>query len=195
AMMRAGGCGGPEVSGRVADSHRLPGTPTTAAAPAGSYPSMAGTFGAPIATPSRHSASNSTRPTPPPPSPKPSATMSGPGSALPPPGAGQLILGLDSAHRYVMTRTDPVHTPVPVAGLTAVAGAPAVLATNPAGGWVVALASKRTWHRFRPARLAVVAKSGDSVRFGPDFIDVTVTSAAVSLDGSRVAVAVAERSG
>src|SRR5262249_34293679 len=31
--------------------------------------------------------------------------------------------------------------------------------------------------------------------FGPDFVDVTVTSAAVSLDGSRVAVAVAERSG
>jgi hypothetical protein len=113
---------------------------------------------------------------------------------LPPSGGGQLILGLDSNHRYVMTRVGSASAPIPVAGLKAVPGS-TVLATNPAGGWVVTAASTGSAHRSSPARLAVVAKTGRSVQFGPKFSQVTVTSAAVSLDGSRVAVAVASQSG
>jgi hypothetical protein len=69
---------------------------------------------------------------------------------LPPPGDGQLILGLDRAHRYVMTRVGAARSPVQVPGLKAVAGARPVLATNPAGGWVVALASRQTRTRVWP---------------------------------------------
>jgi hypothetical protein len=114
---------------------------------------------------------------------------------LPPAGNGRLLLGVDSAHRYVMTRVGSARTPIRVPGLNAVPGSPAVLATNPAGGWVVTAASTGSVHRSTPARLAVVAKTGRSVQFGPKFSQVTVTSAAVSLDGSRVAVAVASQSG
>jgi len=114
---------------------------------------------------------------------------------LPPPGAGQLILALDSAHRYVMTRLGATSAPVQVPGLKAVAGAPPVLATNPAGGWVVTLAGRERGMRVAPARLAIVMSTGRSVPFGPKFIHATVTSAAVSVDGSRVAVALAGQSG
>jgi hypothetical protein len=116
-------------------------------------------------------------------------------SLLPPPGDGQLILAQDSAHRYVMTRVGATSPPVQVPGLKTVAGAPPVLATNPAGGWVVTLASQETGMRVAPARLAWVRATGRSVPFGPKFIQATVTSAAVSLDGSRVAVALAGPSG
>lgn len=114
---------------------------------------------------------------------------------LPPPGDGQLILGLDRAHRYVMTRVGAARSPVQVPGLKAVAGARPVLATNPAGGWVVALASRQTRTRVVAARLARVMATGRSVRFGPKFTEASVTSVAVSLDGSRVAVALAGLSG
>jgi hypothetical protein len=114
---------------------------------------------------------------------------------LPPPGGGKLILGLDSAHRYVMTRVGAASAPIRVRGLNAVPGTPAVLATNPAGGWVVTLSSTRSTKRSGPVRLAVVATTGRSVPFGPEFTQVSVTSGAVSLDGTRVAVAVAGQSG
>jgi hypothetical protein len=125
----------------------------------------------------------------------PAASGEGQGAAplLPPAGDGQLLLGVDSAHRYVMTRAGSASAPTPVGGLKAVPVS-AVLATNPAGGWVVT-ASTGPARRSSPARLAVVAKTGRSVQFGPTFSQVTVTSAAVSLDGSRVAVAVAGQSG
>jgi hypothetical protein len=116
-------------------------------------------------------------------------------AALPPSGNGQLILGLDSAHEYVMTRIGLANAPVRVTGLTSVAGAPPVLATNPAGGWVVAFASRSPAQEAVRDRLALVAASGHSVPFGPLFEEAAVTSAAVSQDGSRVAVAVSERSG
>jgi hypothetical protein len=114
---------------------------------------------------------------------------------LPPPGDGQLILGLDRAHRYVMTRVGAGRSPVQVPGLKAVAGGRPVLATNPAGGWVVTLASRQTRTRVVAARLARVMATGRSVRFGPKFTKASVTSVAVSLDGSRVAVALAGHSG
>src|SRR5262249_42857428 len=114
---------------------------------------------------------------------------------LPPPGDGQLILGLDRANRYVMTRVGAERSPVQVPGQKAVAGARPVLATNPAGGWVVTLASRQTRTRVVAARLARVMATGRSVRFGPKFTRASVTSVAVSLDGSRVAVALAGHSG
>lgn len=126
----------------------------------------------------------------------PAASGEGHGAAplLPPAGDGQLLLGVDSAHRYVMTRAGSASAPIPVGGLKAVPGS-TVLATNPAGGWVVTAASTGPARQSSPVRLAVVAKTGRSVQFGPTFSQVTVTSAAVSLDGSRVAVAVAVQSG
>jgi len=109
--------------------------------------------------------------------------------ALPPPGAGQLLLGLDAADRFVMTRMGSASAPVPVPGLGAPAGTPPVLVTNPAGGWVVMFASPEPWRTVRPAQLALVTAAGTNDPFGPMFFPEIVTSAAVSPDGSRVAVA------
>ena len=109
--------------------------------------------------------------------------------SLPPPGTGQLLLGLDTAGRFVMTRIGSATAPVSVAGLAPAIGAPSVLVTNPAGGWVVVISSPRRWRRVSPTRLALVAESGRSEPFGPLFVAETVTSAAVNPRGSRVAVA------
>jgi hypothetical protein len=112
-----------------------------------------------------------------------------PGRSLPPRGAGQLLLGLDAAGRFVMTRMGSHASPVPVPGIGLPAGAPPVLVTNPAGGWVVVVSSADGWRRVRPSRLAVVAATGKSEPFGPIFFTETVTSAAVDPGGSRVAIA------
>jgi len=194
-IMLAAGFGAPQVSGSLATGSGEPRTisPSTAA-PVASYPS---------ALSSRLASDQPLSATSAPPERSPSPTVS-PSSrdntavtratVLPPRGKGRLILGLDSAQEYVMTRIGAKKAPVRVAGLKSVAGAPPVLATNPAGGWVVALA----WGPWREAvrdRLALVRANGRSVPFGPLFSEAAVTSAAVSQDGSRVAVAVTQRSG
>ncbi|HYS33426.1 MAG TPA: hypothetical protein VEM58_14315 [Streptosporangiaceae bacterium] len=115
-------------------------------------------------------------------------------SALPPPGTGRLLLGLDAAGRFVMTRMGSASAPVPLPGLGAAAGAPPVLVTNPAGGWVVMYASPKPWRTVRTAQLALVTTAGTSEPFGPMFFPEVVTSAAVSPDGSRVAVALSRPS-
>jgi hypothetical protein len=123
---------------------------------------------------------------------------SGSTSALtvPPPGKGQLLLGLDSSNHFVMTRVGSTSPPVRLPGLAALADAPPVLATNPGGGWVVIVSvSQGAPNVIQAAQLALVTVAGWSERFGPAFRDVTVTSAAVSPDGSRVAVALTGQSG
>jgi hypothetical protein len=115
---------------------------------------------------------------------------------LPPPGDGQLLLGLDSSSHFVMTRVGSARPPVPLSGLPALANAPPVLATNPGGGWVVTVSVDQGAPAvIQAAQLALVTVAGWSERFGPVFRDVTVTSAAVSPDGSRVAVALTGQSG
>jgi hypothetical protein len=108
---------------------------------------------------------------------------------LPPPGRGQLLLGLDTAGEFVMTRIGSATAPVRVPGIEAAADAPPVLVTDPAGGWVVVISSPERSRRARTTRLAVVAATGKSEPFGPVFFAQTVTSAAVDPGGSRVAVA------
>jgi hypothetical protein len=194
-IMLAAGFGAPQVSGSLATGS--PGPRLNSAsrpAPMPSYQSVqAGKYG--ISHPPRTTTSAPARSSSPrvsPPSPSNTATVRP--SALPPRGKGSLILGLDSAQEFVMTRIGAKKAPVRVAGLKSIAGATPVLATNPAGGWVVAFA----WDTAREAvrdRLALVRASGRSVPFGPLFSEAAVTTAAVSQDGSRVAVAVRKRSG
>jgi hypothetical protein len=195
-ILLAAGFGGPQVSGSVAANSRPSLRSTSEAAePEASYPGASGAIGS--VSPARHRHAISRRHEPTRPGPSPSASLASNSGALllPPPGDGQLILALDSAHRYVMTRVGAASAPIHVPGLKAVAGAPPVLATNPAGGWVVSLASQQTGTGVAAARLATVRTTGKSVPFGPNFSPATVTSAAVSLDGSRVAVALAGPSG
>jgi len=196
-IMLAAGFGAPQVSGGLAQgtARYAPFVPSAGAPQASSYPRVraAGTTPGPTATSAAPSRTHV--PVSPKPSPTGGNTTYHAAATLPPSGRGQLILGLDRAHTYVMTRIGSAGTPVRVTGLQAVAGAPPVLATNPSGGWVVTFASGSRARDSAPARLALVATSGHSVPFGPMFGQATVTSAAVSRDGSRVAVAVAWRTG
>ena len=126
----------------------------------------------------------------------PSGSGATPALTLPPPGKGQLLLGLDTSNHFVMTRVGSASPPVRLPDLAALADAPPVLATNPGGGWVVTVAvDEGTPNMIQAAQLALVTVAGWSERFGPVFRNVTVTSAAVSQDGSRVAVALTGQSG
>jgi hypothetical protein len=196
-IMLAAGFGAPQVSGSLAQGTAQYGPIVSSrSAPSASYPSAPTAVHSSSAAPAATSTASSGLPQNPPASPAPPIPRTHvPVFALPPPGGGDLILALDSAHRYVMTRIGSASAPVRVARLAAVTGAPPVLATNPAGGWVVTLASQSRAGGVHGARLALVAASGHSVQFGPLFGQAAVTSAAVSQDGSRVAVAVASRSG
>jgi hypothetical protein len=195
-IMLAAGFGAPQVSGSLASlpqPHQR--FSSSAVAPLASYPSLHA---------DSRAISPELRPTTtghrqrPDASPSPShskETVSVQAAALPPPGHGRLILGLDSAHEYVMTRMGSARAPVRLTGLKSVTGARPVLATNPAGGWLVAFASQGPARKATSDRLALVAASGHSVPFGPLFGAAAVTSATVSQDGSRVAVALTEPSG
>jgi hypothetical protein len=193
-IMLAAGFGAPQVSGGLAEGTARfgPFVPTAGAPQASSSPSARA--GGTTAGPDSASAAPAGTHVPVSPASSPTGgdnTTYQAAAPLPPPGRGRLILGLDRAHSYVMTRIGSASTPVRVTGLQAVAGVPPVLATNPSGGWVVMLASGSRARESAPGRLALVARSGRSVPFGPLFGHATVTSAAVSQDGSRVAVAVA----
>jgi len=195
-ILLAAGLGGPQVAGSLAANprlirHALPEAGSPQASPAGIYAA----HGSASPAPSSPAIFGTAEPGHPAHSYSPPGHVSTGRAALPPPGKGQLILALDSARRYVMTRVGAAGAPAQVPGLKAVAGAPPVVATNPAGGWVVTLASQQSRMRVGPARLALVMATGRSVPFGPKFFQATVTSAAVSLDGSRVAVALAGQSG
>jgi hypothetical protein len=194
-ILLAAGFGAPQMSGSLAADQRPLGRGLTEA---GSLHASSAGMKAASASPGVASPAMLRKDEPSRPVPRPSSAGRAFGSGaplLPPPGDGQLILALDRAHRYVMTRVGAARAPVRVPGLKPVAGAPPVLATNPAGGWVATLASRQTRMPVAPARLAWVKATGHSVRFGPKFGHATVTSVAVSLDGSRVAVALAAQSG
>jgi hypothetical protein len=95
-----------------------------------------------------------------------------------------------------MTRVGSANPPVRLPGLAALADAPPVLVTNPGGGWVVTVSADQGAPKvIQSAQLSLVTVAGWSERFGPVFRQVTVTSAAVSPDGSRVAVALTGQSG
>ncbi len=210
-LLVAAGFGAPQAAGELAGTQKQ-----VRAAPQAGGPDMTGPMSGPAprtinSTYSQVSSSRATlRPTPAAgraPSSAPSASprvspaksmsrRSAPTITLPPPGKGQLLLGLDSSSHYVMTRVGAASPAVRLPGLAALADAPPVLATNPGGGWVVTVsAGQGAPSAFRSAQLALVTVAGWSERFGPVFSHVTVTSAAVSPDGSRVAVALTGPSG
>src|SRR5262245_50628886 len=134
-IMLAAGFGAPQVSGTMATSGSEPRT---------IFPASAGHYDVPQPlSSSRFAISRTTSPPAPSRSASPAVSPSrhhthvGRGTALPPRGKGRLILGLDSAQEYVMTRIGSKKAPVRLTGLKSIAGAPPVLTTNPAGGWVV----------------------------------------------------------
>jgi hypothetical protein len=197
-ILLAAGFGAPQVSGSLAEKPghlRILSSSSSSAAPAGSY-SIAHTSGpasshVPGNVTPKHPHGLSASPTPS----RPGNTAVVQAAALPPPGHGRLILGLERAHEYVMTRIGSAKAPVRVASLKYVAGTPPVLATNPAGGWVIAFTSRSKGQKTAGDRLALVAATGRRVPFGPLFEEAAVTSAAVSQNGNRVAVALTGRSG
>jgi hypothetical protein len=191
-IMVAASVGTPQLPGSLAVGAGHGNPRLAVGAPGAPYPSFGVDSGLPLpgaATSLTHQSSQPEM------SAAPSSQSNAASELLPPRGDGPLILGLDSARRYVMTRVGSASAPIGVSGLNAAPGSAAVLATNPAGGWVVTVSSTRPTQRSGPVRLAVVAMTGRSVPFGPKFTRVAVTSAAVSQDGNRVAVAVAARSG
>ena len=126
------------------------------------------------------------------PNPAPSART------LPPAGSGPLVLGVDTSgpvSKLVMIRIGKTATPASVPGLQAVTDAEPVIATNPAGGWIVSSAAGTANSAgLRPTRLATVSTSGVIRLFGPAFgRQVHVTAIEVRPDGSAVAVAIAHR--
>jgi hypothetical protein len=123
------------------------------------------------------------------PHPAPSATT------LPPAGSGPLVLGLYSSGpvtKLVMNRIGTTAKPVSVPGLQVVTDALPVIATNPAGGWIVSSATgTANAAGQRPTRLATISTSGVMRLFGPTFgRQESLSAIEVRPDGSAVAVAI-----
>ena len=209
-LLIAAGFGAPQAAGELAGSQKQIRVAPLAGGPDRTEPVSAPTPRTSNAYSQLNSSQATLRPTPPadhaPSSVPPASPRVGPAgsrshrpalmTALPPPGKGPLLLGLDSSSHYVMTRVGAASPPVPLPGLAALADAPPVLATNPGGGWVVIVsAGQSAPSASRSTQLALVTVAGWSERFGPVFTHVTVTSAAVNPDGSRVAVALTGPSG
>jgi len=110
-------------------------------------------------------------------------------TAPPPAGSGSLILGLNASGRFVLTRTGTGSQAVVLPGPPSLKGGPALIATDPAGGWVITYSvTPKAPYGSQTARLALVAPNGMTIGFGPAFTGKAVTSVAVSPDGVRVAV-------
>jgi hypothetical protein len=111
-------------------------------------------------------------------------------AVLPPPGKGLLVLGLGTGGGFAMARIGSTAA-VPVPGLRAVVANQSLVATNPAGGWVVTVGVGKSQLNMQAERLATVSPQGVIHKFGPVFSrQRPVTSIAVRPDGAAVAVAV-----
>ncbi len=109
---------------------------------------------------------------------------------LPPAGSGQLLLGED-VNGFVMARIGSTGHPVPVPGLRPVGGEYSLIATDPAGGWVVSYADDGSSDGATGQRvgLATVSASGFFRKFGPVLQAGELTSIAVRPGGAVVAIA------
>jgi hypothetical protein len=119
--------------------------------------------------------------------------------SLPPAGSGPLLLSQfevsgpsQTYWKLVMTRLGSTAAPATVSGLPTWADAQTVIATNPAGGWVISYATARPNSiGAEPERLATVSIAGVVRPFGPAFgARLRITALAVRPDGSAVAVAI-----
>jgi hypothetical protein len=105
-------------------------------------------------------------------------------ATLPPTGHGPLVLGLTQSSQLLMTRIDSAVPPVAIPDVRNVTA----VATDPAGGWVVAYATGSQYGA--PDRLATVTISGRVQPFGPQISKGwTVTGLAARPGGSGIAVA------
>jgi len=123
------------------------------------------------------------------PSPSPST------SAFAPIAGGGTVLELDDAQHFTIVDLATGATK-PVA-LPGIPGGPSLVATNPAGGWVVTYTPDENsqWNQAS-SQLAVVNAAGVWRPFGPVYAsDTPITTLAVSPDGTRVAVALMQAFG
>ena len=118
---------------------------------------------------------------------------------LPPPGNGPLVLTQQHVSapsladvELMMARIGGTTKAEPLPGLPSWAAGQSVIATNPAGGWVISYATALPdVVGGEPKRLATVSTSGTIRPFGPPFRrDVRITGLAVKPNGSAVAVAI-----
>jgi hypothetical protein len=117
--------------------------------------------------------------------------VSGSASSLPPAGTGPLLLGLNRSNQFVMARLGSTAAPVRVRRLRPASAHQSLIATDPAGGWVISYATGAS-NSFggQPARLATVSITGAIRPFGPSFSNkLALDAIAVRPDGSAVAVA------
>jgi hypothetical protein len=101
-----------------------------------------------------------------------------------PAGTGQLMLGVTNAGAFELGRAGRAALE-PLGGIRPPSGGQPLIATDPAGGWVV------TGAAGSDERLATVSPAGQVQPFGPVFDGAPVTSIAVAAHGSAVAVALA----
>lgn len=107
-----------------------------------------------------------------------------------PSGAGRLILGVSTSGAFELGRSGS-QALEPLRDLRPLVIWHSLVATNPAGGWVVTYAAGPAHgDTSQPERLATVSTTGRVHAFGPVVPVADVTSIAVRPDGSAVAVAV-----
>jgi hypothetical protein len=107
-----------------------------------------------------------------------------------PAGTGRLLLGVTNSGAFELGRLGSKALE-PIRDLQPIVIWHSLVATNPAGGWVVTYAAGPAHgETSQPERLATVSPTGQVHAFGPVFPVANVTSIAVRPDGSAVAVAV-----
>jgi len=101
-----------------------------------------------------------------------------------PAGSGQVILGLNASGHYVLTRTGAGSQITVLSGPPSmIKGGPALIATDPIGGWVITYSDGS-----QAPDLGIGVPDTLTFPFGPVFTGKTITSLAVSPDGNWLAV-------
>ncbi len=97
------------------------------------------------------------------------------------------MLLLDDQQRFAFI--DPSFSTPRLLSLAAIPSGPSLIASNPAGGWVVTYTPDPVASPGAPIRLALIDASGKATPFGPTYQNAYVTGLAVSPDGTMLAVA------
>jgi hypothetical protein len=123
------------------------------------------------------------------PSPSPLPSMALPSISLPSSvAANGPMLFLDDQQRFALI--DPSFSTPRLLSLAAIPSGPSLIASNPAGGWVVTYTPDPVASPgAAPIRLALIDASGKATPFGLTYQSAYVTGLAVSPDGTKVAIA------